>query len=198
MLELAVAITRKREFRIHPLGFYFLRDHSPPTERSTNRVHVWLPNGPSRPENDRHIHAFDQESLVLAGTLQNELFQFQESSNGTTTEFRVTYRSFQSKLHPTGRRGHLKLSASFTTSPGFRYQLNAGVVHRAIAIDRPCVSVLTTRHRDIPIFSYGMSVEEQPFMRRVVTDTEASSIGHVLEAILNDNAIAYGNHREDR
>lgn len=186
MRELADAIERKQEFRIHPLGFYFLQDYISSTKRATRRIHVWLSNGPNRPANDQHTHAFDLESLVVTGTLRNELFQFKENKHGSTTEFKVSYRSSESTLNPTGRRGNLEQLASFITLPGSRYQLKAGVIHRAVTLDLPCVSVLSTHLCEDPIiYSYGTSAEDRPFLRRFVDHDEASKIACILEEILH-------------
>lgn len=64
MKELVEAAERANQFRLHPLGFYFLQD--PIGEGRTRRLHVWLPGGPPAPDNDRHQHSFDIESFVVA------------------------------------------------------------------------------------------------------------------------------------
>lgn len=51
MKELVEAAQRASDFRLHPLGFFYLQDAV--GEGRTRRVHVWLTDGPDRPENDR-------------------------------------------------------------------------------------------------------------------------------------------------
>lgn len=179
MTELVEAARRAREFRLHPLGFFYLQD--PTGEGRTRRVHVWLPDGPDRPENDRHQHSFDIESFVVAGRMRSELFQFEELAGGADAEYAVIYDGQESILKPSGRTGKLIPIALFETAAGSGYRLEAGVIHRVAVMQRPCISVVRTLERRIPIFSYGHE-DEPPFDRRLCTVGEAELIQrHLVE-----------------
>ena len=182
MRELVNAVRRVEEFRLHPLGFFYLQDKV--GEGITQRVHVWLPEGPDRLENDCHSHSYDIESLVVVGKMHSELFRFKQTANGTEMEFAVSYKSGKSILQPTGKRGELDMVASFETRASARYLLKAGVIHRVTVSEVPCVTVLTTSERRAIIYSYGVSDDEQPFPRRVVEQEEVHRIRDTLESVL--------------
>lgn len=165
------------DFRLHPLGFFYLEN--PAGSGKTHRVHVWLPDGPDRPENDRHQHSFDIESCVVAGRMRSELFRFEEEADGPEKEYAVTYDGQESILKPSGRRGQLLPIASFETSAGASYRLEAGVIHMVAVIERPCITVLNTLEQHIHIFSYGHE-DEAAFDRRLCTKEEAEQIRHHL------------------
>lgn len=177
MNELAEAAQRARDFRLHPLGFFYLQDAA--HEGWMRRVHIWLPNGPDRPENDRHQHSFDIESLVVAGRMRSELFRFEEEVDGPEVEYAVTYGEQKSQLIPSGRRGRLFPIASFETAAGASYRLEAGVIHRVVVLAKPCITVLRIFERRIPIFSYGHE-DEEAFDRRLCNDGEAEQIRRYL------------------
>lgn len=181
MMDAAVAAARAVEFRAHPLGFYYLQDSI--GEGISHRVHVWLPDGPDRPENDRHQHSFDIHSAIRLGRMRSELFRFVEMSGGEETEFLVAYGKADSALSPTGRSGRLETMAMFESSAGDRYFLEAGTIHRVAVIDRPCVTFLRTVERGAPIFSYGSDEKEAPFDRRLVSSTERERIAALLKSI---------------
>ncbi|MDX2388075.1 hypothetical protein GHK29_04900 [Sinorhizobium medicae] len=177
MKALIAAADRVREFRLHPLVFFYLQDSV--GEGRAQRVHVWLPGGPDRPENDRHQHSFDIESLVAAGRMRSELFSFEEEEGGPEVEFAVTYDGKASILSPSGRRGRLLPIASFETITGATYRLEAGVIHRVSVTERPCITLVQTQERHIPIFSYG-NEDEAAFDRRLCTEIEAERIRCLL------------------
>ena len=180
--ELTDAVCRAREFRLHPLGFfYFGHDLE---EGLTRRVHVWLPDGADPPENDLHLHSFDIDSIVVVGKLRSELFRYREVAEGTILEFCVSYNADQSTLRHTGNRGVLDTIGSFETAAGTRYRLEAGVIHRVAVVAVPCVTVLTTIERGIPIYSYGPADEKQPFVRRFAKSDEVSRIVGTLDDAL--------------
>jgi hypothetical protein len=180
MTRFVNAAQRSREFRLHPLGFFYLQDVV--ARGSNRRVHVWLPTGPDPAENDRHQHSFDINSRIMVGSMRNELFQFRETSSGTDREFAVGYEQGQSILSTTGRIGRLDLFSAFDSVAGASYCLEAGVIHRVVVTKKPCVTMLTTKERGIRIFSYGQQREELPFARRIVNANEA----HQIEKVLGD------------
>nr|WMC98908.1 hypothetical protein RAR13_09510 [Aminobacter aminovorans] len=177
MKALLEAADRVREFRLHPLGFFYLQVGE--GEGRAQRVHVWLPGGPDRPENDRHQHSFDIDSLVVAGRMRSELFSFEEVEGGPEAEFAVAYEGKASILSPSGRKGQLLPIVSFDTVAGATYRLEAGVIHRVAVTERPCITLVQTQERHIPIFSYGHE-DEATFDRRLCSDGEAEEIRHQL------------------
>ena len=179
---LSELLPRTIEFRRHPLGFFYWIENPQQTVR--RRIHVWLHDRDYRPENDSHLHSFDIESLVITGKLRSDLFQYRENPSGEILEFDVSYEAGKSVLRSTGRRGVLQAIGSFETPAGARYRLEAGVVHRVLVEEFPCVTVLTTEERGVPIFSYGPDCDEQHFVRRLVTREEARNIATVLSGAL--------------
>lgn len=178
--ELIEAARRVGEFRLHPLGFFYLQDELGDGLR--RRIHVWLPDAGDRPDNDRHQHSFDIESLVVTGKMQSEVYRFRQTEEGSELEFEVVYDTDKSSLRPTGRRGELDTVASFETGAGHRYKLAAGVVHRVIVTEVPCITILTVIERGEPIYSYGFT-EEQPFVRRAPDANEAFRIAAIIAAV---------------
>lgn len=174
------ALDRGAEFRLHPLGFFYLQDTAPP---DTNwRIHVWLPGKYDHPELDKHQHSYDITSSIKMGRLKSEIFQFRSSADGTQREFAVSYEGDSSVLAPTGRYGQLELLSEFESAVGTSYHLRAGVIHRVLVLERPCVTTLLTRERGIGIYSYGEQLSEPPFARRLVDTAEARQIDEVLRA----------------
>jgi hypothetical protein len=180
MTDLATAINRSTDFRLHPLGFFYLQNSLAPG--TSQRVHVWLPVGPDRAENDSHQHSFDIKSKIMIGSMRNELFRFQ-TPGGTEREFSVSYKDGRSILSPTGRSGTLALFSAFDSNAGSSYFLEAGVIHRVMVTKRPCVTMLRTEERGIQIFSYGGQRDETPFVRRIVNASEAYQIEQLLRDI---------------
>jgi hypothetical protein len=181
MTTLAIARGRTAEFRLHPLGFFYLQDRLASGEN--RRIHVWLSAGKDPPENDRHQHSFDIHSHVLVGRMRSELFRFRETPSGTEREFAVGYRENRSILSATGRIGALEVFCAFDSAAGTSYFLEAGIIHRVTITERPCVTILTTKEHGIPIFSYGKESTERPFDRRLVNANEAQDIEQLLGAI---------------
>jgi hypothetical protein len=181
MITLAIAAERSKEFRLHPLGFFYL-------QHSNQRLHVWLTEGPHCAENDRHIHSFDINSKVIVGSMRNELFQFQEAPSGTDREFLVAYEGGHSILSPTGRMGSLTMFSAFDSVAGASYFLEAGVIHRVIVTEKPCVTALKTEERGIRSLSYGRQANELPFDRRLVNRHEVDEIRNLLNGIVQDES----------
>lgn len=178
MKDLRDAVCQSDKFRLHPLGFFYL---SGTTEQGlSRRVHVWLDGDTGRRANECHLHSYDIVSLAVAGVLRSELFLFDPTTDGTDVEFVVSYRADESISRPTGRRGILSPVGSFETATGASYWLKAGVIHRVQVKTRPCVTVLRTWERGVPIFVYGSDNEKRPFSRRLATPEEAQRISEAL------------------
>ena len=177
------AARHTKEFRLHPLGFFYLKNDI--GQGTARRVHVWLPDSIDLRENYLHLHSFDIDSFVVFGKMRSELFRFREAADGRILEFGVSYKAGKSILRRTGKRGELDAIGSFETASGERYHLRAGVIHGATVNATPCVTVLTTTERGIPIYSYGLADEGRPFVRRVAKREEAYGIAAALEDALH-------------
>lgn len=180
MTYLLQALNQVENFLLHPLGFFYLR--SPSDDGVSKRLHVWLPDGAANPENDRHSHSFNLSSTVAAGRLLNELYRFEVDAAGIETEYEVSYSKNISQIQPTGRRGDLLVEARFETLPGSTYYIEAGVVHRATVLERPCVTIVETVERSKNILTYG-NQGEPPFIRRSCNAVEMEQIKKCLEDI---------------
>jgi hypothetical protein len=181
MITPVEAMEQVEDFRVHPLGFFYLRVAG--DGALSRRFHVWLTSGSQPPANDQHSHSFDITSRVLCGVLRNELLAFSETPSGDLSEFAVTYGSSGSALQPTGRRGTLGKIGCFDSFAGSTYFLGAGIVHRTAILERPCITTLTTVERGEPIFSYGTDLSEPPSDRRRVNRDEATEILRVLSSL---------------
>lgn len=164
-----------RNFRVHPLGFYYLVLSS---GEATRRLHVYGANEDFSAENSWHTHEFDLHSSILVGSIENHIAEFIPDSEGSLTEFSVDYSDGKSILKKTGRLGAISQVASFISMAGQDYFIKAGTIHRAKNIESPSVTHVSMRHHGRKIFSYG--VEETPFVRRQVNATEASEISEIL------------------
>jgi hypothetical protein len=186
MNALIDAANHAHEFRLHPLGFFYLQDGV--VKGRSKRVHVWLPSGDDWPDNDRHQHSYDIESVVVAGRMRSYLFSFKEEEGGPDVEFGVSYEGTASMQSPSGRRGRLLPIASFETVAGASYRLEAGVIHRVEVVERPCITLVQTQERYIPIYTYGHE-NEDAFVRRVCTESEAEQIRSRLMAAANQGSV---------
>lgn len=189
MNSIISALERVGEFRVHPLGFFYLLETK--GRDVTQRVHVWPAWSVDRPENDRHQHSFDIDSMVYAGRIRSQIFNFDETNNGAEREFRVSYEDGRSSLLPTGRRGVLESICVFESSAGSRYFLKAGIIHEVTVLERPCVTVLKAQETGIKIYSYGKYIEEPPFERRIVNQKESDEIVRVLESIVSRTGTSF-------
>ena len=176
--ELRHAIEHIREFRKHPFGFSYFQNRI--CRDIYTRVHVWFETVEDRPPNEFHQHSYVLESRVVLGQLVNDLFRFQDSEKGPILEFAVSYQNGGATLRSTGRSGLLAPIASFITSCGGQYRLEAGVIHRVRVGVIPSVTVVTTIERGMPVFAYGPGDEERPFVRRKVDSSEAARIESVI------------------
>ena len=186
MNALIDAANHAHEFRLHPLGFFYLQEVT--VEGRSTRVHVWLPNGNSWPDNNQHQHSYDIESVVVAGRMRSHLFRFEEEEGGPDLEFGVSYEGRASMQSPSGRRGRLLPIASFETIAGASYRLEAGAIHRVEVIERPCITIVQTQERYIPIYTYGHE-NEDAFVRRVCKESEAEQIRSQLLAAANPGKV---------
>lgn len=181
MIDVAYYLSRASDFQLHPLGFYYLREAV--GDISHRRLHIWDDHGTLSQENDRHSHSFEIRSEVLIGCLCSEVLSFAEAFEGAEQEYQVFHEKSHSRIAATGRRGSLELVCKFETPAGAQYNLNAGVVHRIVVQQRPCVTMLTTIEKGAPIFVYGAKPEEQPFDRRRVNAQELARVTAILKSL---------------
>jgi hypothetical protein len=140
------SIANINRFKKHPLGFYYLNSQS----LADTRVHVWLSLFRNETiQNDRHLHSYDINSLILLGRMKNTLFSFIPRCAGEIQEFEVHYDQSKSRLVPTGRSGELIRISEFESLPDCSYWLDAGTIHRVSILERPCVTVVRMTERNI-------------------------------------------------
>lgn len=177
------AIDERENFRLHPLGFFFLAKEQP--EGTNRRVHIWSEELFSEKQisNDLHMHSFDIYSTIFVGCMKSELFKFREVPDGGEQEFSVKYEGERSTLLPTSRKGILENISSFESRTGCSYFLSAGTIHRVSISNRPCISLLVTQERNFPILCYGKD-DEKPFERRLVNSAESKDILRLLKSIV--------------
>ena len=178
MTHLPHIAERGHEFRVHPLGYFFLQDEMSPGNSS--RIHVWLDVRASSINNVWHQHSYDISSRLVTGKMRNELFNFVEREDGKIFEFLLRYESNQSMLNPTGRRGELRRMSAFEIIGGAQYWLEAGVIHRVLVDVVPCISIVSVTEQGAPLYSYGPCLVEPPFTRRFVDVVEADRISAAL------------------
>jgi hypothetical protein len=70
--------------------------------------------------------------------------------------------------------------SAFDSVAGSSYFLEAGVIHRVIVTERPCVTALKTEERGIPIRSYGTQANELPFDRGLANRHEVDEIRNLI------------------
>lgn len=181
-LALAGALQLVGEFRLHPLGFLYLRQ---PNEYGTHRrVHIWTSRSLAdvRVHTTAHSHPYDVDSRIVKGKLKNRIFSFSEATDGAMFEFGGYYNGSASGLIPTGRKGMLTEVVSFYSSPtDDAYHLKRGVIHHAAPVSYPCITVVTTSSGSgSKSLSYGPADSEERFDRRFVTDTEREELKEAL------------------
>lgn len=181
MITPELAIARIQEFRLHPLGFFYLRFDE--GDGTSSRFHIWPTKEFGTPENECHQHRFDIRSTVLSGHMRSQLFNFESGPRGDQKEFAVEYDGTESVLRPTGRSGSLDRFCEFDSKDGDTYFLKAGVIHKVSVVRRPCVTTLQTFDRAIDIFSYGEDSAEAPFNRRRVVDAEIREVESILRSL---------------
>jgi hypothetical protein len=187
MITLKNALERVEEFRLHPLGFFYLASEG--TEGIRYRFHLWLEhmNEPGG-INQFHTHSFDLESTALNGKLRNEIFTFSTQSDihpspePDIQEFEVKYEDNESVLFSTGKNGYLQQICAFELSKGCSYFLAAGTIHRAVVVERPCITQVRTVERQGSILSYGSFLTEQSFSRRRANRPEIELLERTLRA----------------
>lgn len=171
-------IDRVSEFKIHPLGFYYLSYMD--NDISSSRCHIWLNNKNLPNYNDVHNHSYDLHSVVMMGKIKNNIYRFIEDIYGDIREFDIDYNNGNSCPKLTGRRGLLELEAEFEISCGSKYYLRYGQIHKATVTQYPCVTDVKLVKMDGNIYSYGNYTTEENFHRRQVDIYDCKLILDVL------------------
>ncbi len=164
-----------KNFKIHPLGFYYLVLLS---GEVTSRLHVYSPSVDFKMDNQWHTHGFDLNSKIVVGSIQNLIGQFIVDGEKNLQEFAVEYDAEKSILNATGNWGMISKLVEFTTTAEQTYFIKAGTLHRVKNIETPCVTYVETKDQGCKIFSYGST--EAPFNRRKVNADEALEISNIL------------------
>jgi hypothetical protein len=127
----------------HPLGFFHLAEEVGPGIRL--RVHVW-PQGWSVPDEqiggEIHNHVFDLRSLVLFGSIRNEVFEAVENRDGEYRLLDVEYGPAISRVIPSGPAVRLEEAGYCVYTAGEVYNLRASVLHRSSAKATPAITLV--------------------------------------------------------
>jgi hypothetical protein len=118
---------------VHPLGFVCL-----PVERSGVYgicLHIWDAEFPTaKPDTSEiHCHSWDLVSLVLHGSIVNELIEVADDRESPTHRvFRVTSRDGRDSFTATSRVVRYRQSDHQTRKAGEVYRLPAGHFHKTV------------------------------------------------------------------
>jgi hypothetical protein len=198
----AVTLSRIREFflgrmkdlldsstRLHPLGFFYAIEEL--DENVTLRYHLW-PKDWSVPRDqvggEIHDHIFELNSIILAGTLRHQTFDFLPSGQGEHEIVRVAYTQDGSQLARSGERGELKVVSDETYHPGTVYRVPAGTIHRADASETPAatlvLAVKNNNNNDTPrvLIEYDHSMPAK-FIRAKLQASDLAAARAVLAQI---------------
>jgi hypothetical protein len=163
------------DFRIHPLGFYYITLED---GEITRRIHVYGGNSSFSADNEWHTHEFDLLSSIIVGSIQNHIGEFITGGKKSVQEFSVSYGAGNSNLNQTGRHGYISEVVNFTSTAGESYFIKAGIIHRAKPLVNPCVTDVRMTRKGCGIFSYGGV--EAPFTRRRLNDLENLELSTIL------------------
>jgi hypothetical protein len=133
----------QERWTIHPLGFFHLAEDVGPDARL--RVHVW-PRGwtvsDEQVGGEIHDHVFDLRSLVLAGSIKNEVFEAVEDRNGKFRLLNIEYGRDTSRVGLSGPAVRLEELSDCVHTSGEVYSVRAGVFHRSSAKETPAITLV--------------------------------------------------------
>lgn len=127
----------------HPLGFFYAVEQ---VSNGVNlRYHIW-PKGWAIPQDQAggeiHDHIFELNSVILAGSMRHQTYDFLPSGEGRHEILTVTYNREGSQLNRSGQRGELKVISDEVYKPGTVYRVPAGTIHRADASEAPAATLV--------------------------------------------------------
>lgn len=130
----------------HPLGF--LHFELPVTEAAPTgsrlRLHLWDEQAPGEDQLGRfHDHAWGLRSLVVAGRLEDCLYDVEYRSDGSVQEVLVHYARGIERVQ-SGRSADLRLASTRLVEAGSRYEIDASIVHATTVLVRPTVTLVVT------------------------------------------------------
>jgi len=116
--------------RWHPLGFIDI----PLTQRSSLTklsIHVWHPrfSKAQKPYQICHSHGWHLSSIVLTGSLQNEIFEVQDNPRGHARIHEIGYHGSTSYSSATSRRVTAAIAETEQYSIGDTYTLPSDQYH---------------------------------------------------------------------
>jgi hypothetical protein len=133
----------RQRWKTHPLGFFHLAEDVGPGTRL--RIHVW-PRGwavsGEQVGGEIHNHIFDLRSLVLVGSITNQVFEVAEDQNGEFQLLNIEYSSGTSRVAPSGPAVRLEELSSYVHTTGEVHNVPAGVFHRSSAEATPAITLV--------------------------------------------------------
>jgi hypothetical protein len=114
----------------HPYGFLVLRLAELPSHEVI-RLHIWPADARKRQEPDWpvHSHPWDLRSYVLAGHLQNQLFDVSSTVSGEFRLYAVEYAGQESILRATDRMVGCQLASVASYEQGDQYCVSSDEFH---------------------------------------------------------------------
>lgn len=136
---------KQTEWSAHPLGFFVCKRVI--NDQLTVRMHVW-PSDWSIPEDqvnaDTHDHVFDLHSLVVLGTIYNEIFDIKVDALGNYLQYKISYKANSSGVDSNGNPTPVRMIRTGRSiySTGQIYHLEKGNVHRGGLVQGPAVTLV--------------------------------------------------------
>lgn len=194
LIKVSDALDRLDEFRVHPLGFWYLKIKI--SDLFMVRMHVWTEKNRSNSfvENDIHQHSFHLVSRVLLGNIDNRLFNFVPNQAGSEVEYKIQYSGLRTTINPTGRVGYLSKIAQFSSPAGTSYELDAGIPHEITITKHPCVTSVLMEEKSAKTLCYGNDDSEPAGFRRSLTPSETAKLVEVLSNCIDAGEPSIGNH----
>jgi hypothetical protein len=189
LLELCVQSPSVVSFMWHPLGFAHAKIWS--EGQSTLRIHLW-PLQNRRPQDPLwpiHTHVFNLESLVLAGTVHNKLYEVQSCDMGGSQLYRVQYRDAGSVLLATGLFAEAFETQGQKAGPGEIYGVPADMFHSSSVEDHAFAATLVRTRKDKaiePLVLGARAADSEYFYQRFPCDHEV--VLEVMRAVLRGRA----------
>jgi hypothetical protein len=177
--------------RWHPLGFIdFPIAQRGGASLTKISIHVWHPHyaRPQRPQQICHSHGWNLFSVVLAGSLQNRIFEVRNHSRGNGRVYEVVYTGSTSDSNATKRRVRAEILHTEVYSARDSYTLSADKFHWTVMSDSLLATVmfsdLAHETRSYVVWPWSAATTYR-YERRSCSDEEK-------RAILSDVVAAIG------
>ena len=128
----------------HPLGFvhFELPESRVASGLGRLRLHLWDDACHQPDQLGRlHDHAWNLRSLVVAGALEDSLFDVEYRFDGDLREVVVRYEPTIERV-PTDRKADLRVRSTRRVDAGSEYTVEVGVVHETTVLRTPTVTLV--------------------------------------------------------